>query len=446
VSADADDPAAAMGPAATPAVVDEAVTPAVVTSAVSATASGGRGLRIAVVIESFNPAAGGNEKSTDQIMAELVRRGHDVTLITGCCLEAHRPEGVTTLAMTTRKSSSAFRLFRFAKWARQQLRVGAFDTSLSVTMAVPARVVQPRGGTIRETLARNVAMRGGGFRSKKKNIELKLNAKQQLLLALERRTLADPAVFRVAALSRYVVEQLEKHYAFPESRTVVIPNAAVMPEADAAQHAEWRSAIRGSFGVDEDAVLYLFAAQNPKLKGFPTLLGALQRLRDRGVNAVVLLAGGFHYGENKAVAERGLRDLVRVVGPTREMPALFAAADVTVLPSWYDPSSKVVLESLMMGTPAISTAFNGASDHLAGPLAEGKVRGVVIDDPGDADQLADAMARLADPVFRAACSEACAGLADPLSMARHVDALERVLAEAGEDAVRGRGLRAGAEG
>ncbi|MEO0514483.1 MAG: glycosyltransferase family 4 protein [Planctomycetota bacterium] len=394
-------------------------------------------MRLAVVIESFNPAAGGNERSTQQIMQELVKRGHDVTLVTGCCTAENEPAGVTTVSLSRRKSSSAGRLIRFAVWARRQLDRGGFDASLSMTMAVPASVVQPRGGTIRETLARNVAMRGGGFKSKKKAIELALNPKQRLLLMLEKRTLADPAVYRVAALSRYVVEQLARHFAFPASRTVVVPNAAVMPRVDAGQRSAWRAEVRTSFDVPDDAVLYLFAAQNPNLKGYPTLLGALELLRERGIEAVALLAGGFDAAENQAAAALGLRDQVRVVGATKDMPRQFAAADVTVLPSWYDPSSKVVLESLMMGTPAISTTYNGASDHLTPP--DGPPRGCVIDDPGDPRKLADAMEKLADPDFRAACSVACEGLADQLSMARHVDQLERVLAEATQAAGATRG-------
>ena len=42
-------------------------------------------MRLAVVIESFDLAAGGNERSTQQMMDELVARGHDVTLIAGAC-------------------------------------------------------------------------------------------------------------------------------------------------------------------------------------------------------------------------------------------------------------------------------------------------------------------------------------------------------------------------
>lgn len=384
-------------------------------------------MRIAVVIESFDPAAGGNEKSTAQILAELAERGHDVTLIAGCCAPADRPAGVTTLTMSTQRSSSVFRLRAFSRWAEQALAAGEFDTSLSVTMAVPSRVLQPRGGTVRETIARNVARRGGGWRSIAKAMVMKLDPKQQLLLGLERRTLASPAVFRVAALSRYVVGQLETHYRFPAERTVLIPNAAVMPEADAGQRATWRRAVRERHGVPADALVLLLAAHNPGLKGYATLLGALGILRGRGVEPVALLVGGFGPSELAASRRQGLADAVRVVGRAQDMPAMYAAADLTVLPSWYDPSSKVVLESLMMSTPAISTVYNGASDHIE--PAAGSPRGCVVNDPGDAGQLAVAIERLADAVFRAACSAACDGLADQLSMARHVDRLERVLVE-----------------
>ncbi|MEM1109921.1 MAG: glycosyltransferase family 4 protein [Planctomycetota bacterium] len=392
-------------------------------------------MRLAVVIESFNPAAGGNERSTQQIIQELVERGQDVTLITGCCDAENEPAGVSVRVMSREKSSSVFRLMRFAKWAKAQLREGRFDASLSVTMAVPASVVQPRGGTVRETLARNVVMKQGGWAGLWKKIEVQLDAKQRLLLKLEKQTLTDPSVFRVAAISRYVVEQLERHYAFPASRTAVIPNAAVMPAVDDVQQSAWRDEVRAEFNVPDEAVLYLLAAQNPRLKGYPTLLGALNILREQGVPAVALLIGGFGDRELRSAKAAEVEHMVRFVGPTREMPRMFAAADVTVLPSWYDPSSKVVLESLMTGTPAISTTFNGASDHLTPP--EGPPRGVVIDDPGDPRKLADAMAKLADPGFRAACSAACGGLAGQLSMARHVDRLEAVLAEAARAASAG---------
>ena len=386
-------------------------------------------MRIAVVIESFDPRAGGNERSTAQILDELSRRGHDVTLITGAIKRNDEPEGIETIRLSKRKRSSAARLLRFSRWARQKLDEGRYDTSLSVTMAVPARVVQPRGGTIRETLNRNIALRGGGLPSLKKKIELAVNAKQQLLLRMERRTLADPTVHRVVALSGYVVRQLREHYDYPDDKIAVIPNAAVMPPVDDAQRAAWRAAIRRGFGVADGEVAYLFAAQNPALKGFKTLLHALAAVRERGVPAVVLLAGNFAYAEHKRVVEAGLRSAVRVIGQTAHMQELYAAADVTVLPTWYDPSSKVVLESLMMITPAISTAYNGG-ERLHPPRRRPATGARWSKTPATPRHWPTSCSASPTPASEPPVPRRATALSDTLSMKRHVDVLERVLRDA----------------
>lgn len=393
-------------------------------------------MRVALVIERFQPSGrggGGNERSTLQIAQELCDREHDVTLITGSAPPHLDLPGIQVDAMSPTSSGSLVRLFRFARFARQRLTQstpeGGFDTAISMTMAVPAPVLQPRGGTIRETLLRNIAMRQSLGGRLKKRAALALDPKQQTLLAMERRTLRDPAVRRIVAVSDYVRRQLVEHYAVDETRIDVIPNAAVMPDIDNATRQRWRASIRDGLHVPDDATLFVFAAQNPRLKGFDTLMRALRRLADAGtVRPVVLLAGPFGYAHQQAIAAMGLRDRVRFVMQTRHMPALYAAADATVLPTYFDPSSKVIIESLMMSTPAITTAFNGAADFiLPGEGEEGGGRGVVIDDPADDAALAAAMTQIADADRHRAMAAACDGLSDTLSMRRHVDRLEQVL-------------------
>ncbi|HEX7010699.1 MAG TPA: glycosyltransferase family 4 protein [Phycisphaeraceae bacterium] len=391
-------------------------------------------LHIAVVIERFDPHAGGAERSTAQIAKELTQRGHRITILTGSSpleVQEDLPAGVEVVSLSqNKKSSSALRLLRFSRWAKEQLEQGGFDTSLSVTMAVPARVLQPRGGTVRETLERNIALRPSLTGRAFKRLMARLDPKQRLLLSLEQRNLADPRVHKIVAVSRYVSQQLQKHYGIDAARIECIPNAAVMPQADEQLKQAWRQQVRESFRVPQEATAYLFAAQNPRLKGFEPLLAATKRLVDQGHQPVLLLAGSFWHGHQAQVEAMGLRDQVRFVRQTRQMPALYAAADVTVLPTFYDPASKVVIESLMMGTPAISTAYNGASDFLA--PESGPLRGRVIADPADVDALASAMAELADPQARSQCRSAMVGLGEALSMTRHVDRLEAVLRHAAE--------------
>ncbi len=388
-------------------------------------------MKIAIIIEYFDPHAGGLERSTAQIAQELAARGHAVTLLAGGCRDTACLQGepgmpgVTIHAMAGRKASSAIRLFRFVRWVGNQIEAGGYDTVLSMTTAVPARVLQPRGGTVRETLNRNIAMRPTALARINKRIAVFLNPKQRLLLKLEKRAFNAPGLFKVAAVSRYVTRQLQEHYQLPPEKVQLIPNAAVMPQVEPKQRAAWRKRIRDSFGIADDTTVYLFAAINPRLKGFGPLMEALALLKDRHVDVRVLLAGDFWHRHNRETEQRGVRDRVCFVRHTRKIEALYAAADVTVHPTFYDPASKVVIESLMMGVPAISTAYNGASD-LIEPDGE-PARGLVIPDPADAKALADAMQAMADPEARARCRRATQGLGAGLSMTGHVDQLEVLL-------------------
>jgi UDP-glucose:(heptosyl)LPS alpha-1,3-glucosyltransferase len=69
------------------------------------------------------------------------------------------------------------------------------------------------------------------------------------------------------------------------------------------------------------------------------------------------------------------------------MAPYYAASDIYVHPTFYDSCSLTVLEALASGLPAITTRFNGAADAILSD--EG---GKVLDDPADADALADAIA------------------------------------------------------
>lgn len=389
-------------------------------------------MRIALVIERFDPAVGGAERSTTEIARELAQRGHTVTILAGSARygSEFEVEDIEIERFSRRRSSSLFRLFGFARWAKRWLAAGDFDVGVSMSMAVPAHVLQPRGGTIRETLERNIAMRPTASARLRKRIATLLNPKPQLALAYEARTVNDPLVRKIVALSAYVKEQLQRHYHVPDDRIEVIPNAAMVPTVSDTQKRRWKRDVRSGFNVAPGSTLFLFAAQNPRLKGFDTLVRSLNLLQQRGQDVTVLLAGDYGHGEKSLVANLGVRGMVRFVGQTRNMPALYAAADVTVHPTFYDPASKVVIESLMLGTPAISTRYNGASDHIEAVNGKPhKPRGRIIADPADAEALAEAMADLTTPTRRRQCAKATVGLADSLSMTRHVDRLEALLAE-----------------
>ena len=402
-------------------------------------------MKIVVVIEDFQPSAGGNERSTEQIARRLIQRGHDLTVLANTGDGATDPlPGGRVVVADRLDTKYAMGLIGFRRWSEEQLRRRDFDVSLSMTTAIPATVIQPRGGTSRETLARNLALRRSKWRRLLKSLTVAVNAKKQALLLAERRTIRDPMVRKFVAISEYVVRQLTEYYAVPRERIELIPNAAEVNQLDPQDRQTLRKQIRAQLLLDEENVVFLFAAMNPVLKGLGQLLEAFSRLRKEQPASRLLVAGKLHGSSQRLSKRLGVGAAIRWVGPTQQMDELYVAADVTVLPSWYDPSSKVVLESLLHGTPAISTLYNGASQWIYCPSGKeqiplpfdttssfgtpnGQCAGRVIDSPANVEGLAKAMADLCDDEERARCSRATEGIDRHIGMEKHVDRLERLL-------------------
>jgi glycosyltransferase involved in cell wall biosynthesis len=122
------------------------------------------------------------------------------------------------------------------------------------------------------------------------------------------------------------------------------------------------------------------------LKGFDTLLASWRLLcAQPDWSADLVVAGGGPLGFwRRAIDRLGMADRVRLLGHSDRIPELLAAADLLVSPSRYDAFGLNVQEALCRGVPAITTAQAGVSELYPPELA-----GLVLPDPGDAEDLAD---------------------------------------------------------
>ena len=111
-----------------------------------------------------------------------------------------------------------------------------------------------------------------------------------------------------------------------------------------------------------------------------------------------------------------IRPFVTFAGPTRKTTAFFHAADLLVHPTYYDPCSRVVLEGMLHGLPAVTTTFNGAAEVI-----DDGISGRVIESPDQIAELAEAVAQVALPSFRQALERTHEHLRHKLSMSRHAD-------------------------
>jgi glycosyltransferase involved in cell wall biosynthesis len=147
---------------------------------------------------------------------------------------------------------------------------------------------------------------------------------------------------------------------------------------------EERRTVREWLGATGDSPLVLFVGRLEREKGLEVLLEAW-RLAELGEGAVLALAGE---GPLRDRAQGpGVRALGYVSRP--HLPALYAAADVLVLPSvrtatFVEPWGLVVNEAMHQGTPVIASDAVGA---VAGGLVRDGRNGLVAP-AGDAGALA----------------------------------------------------------
>ncbi len=129
-----------------------------------------------------------------------------------------------------------------------------------------------------------------------------------------------------------------------------------------------RAAARRELGLDARPVL-LWVGRMAPIKGLDTLLAAVGRLCAAGTEARLLIVGGDaddppngHEVSLRAQIRRlGLDGAVSFVGPQPQerLPTYYAAADVTVVPSYYESFGMVALEAMACGSPVIASRVGG---------------------------------------------------------------------------------------
>jgi alpha-1,3-rhamnosyl/mannosyltransferase len=161
-------------------------------------------------------------------------------------------------------------------------------------------------------------------------------------------------------------------------------------------------AVRAKYGLPGDFVLYI--GTNKPWKNVPTLLEAFGVLARERPDCSLVLCGKQARNQDdrtEQVRRSGLGDRVREIGEIEDLdlPAVYAAARILVLPSSHEGFGLPVLEAMACGTPVI-TSSAGALPEVAGGAA-------LIVEPLDVGGWAEAMERVWDePGLRTGLREA----------------------------------------
>ena len=195
-----------------------------------------------------------------------------------------------------------------------------------------------------------------------------------------------PSMDRLIAVSKAIVHKIEEEGRTGTSVSLVY-NGVDLERYD---HQEPCCTLREEYGMEPGAHIVGVVARLEAEKGHRTLLDAWPAVLRACPDAYLLVVGeGSHEDDLKRQAS-DLRIGHRVIftGRREDMPAVTAALDVAVLPSYREAQGLSVLEAMALSRPVVASNVGGIPEMI-----EHGVSGLLVP-PRDPDALAAAIVRL----------------------------------------------------
>jgi glycosyltransferase involved in cell wall biosynthesis len=156
----------------------------------------------------------------------------------------------------------------------------------------------------------------------------------------------------------------------PESQITLTPYSVDNDWWTAQSQIVDREAVRAGWGADPETCVILFCA---KLQPWKRPLDLLRSFAKAALpNALLVFAGegGQRYELEMEASQLGVSNRVRLLGfqNQSQLPAVYTASDLMVLPSEYEPFAVVVNEASCCGCPVAASDRVGAARDLIAPV------------------------------------------------------------------------------
>ncbi len=334
-------------------------------------------MRVALIVDRFEPSAGGVENAAWNTAHGLARAGDEVSVL---ARRAAPTPAVRRLPAPASASWQPLRVLALLRAAQRRAPRRSFDVVHSFSRTLHQDIYRAGGGSHADYMERRYGPLDRAAR--------RLSPRHALNLEIERRVFADPSQL-LQCNSHMVRRQISTRYGVKRERLVVIHNGVDLKLF----HPRAADPVRAG-----GAPVWLFAGSGFRRKGLDTALRALALSAQTGTELWV--AGRDAARPWRRLAERlGVGHRVRFLGARADLPDLYRAADGLILPTRYDAFANVCLEAAAAGLAVLTSRANGAAEIFG----EG---GAIVEDPEDAQSFADELDRLADPRARRAAGEA----------------------------------------
>ena len=380
--------------------------PAAAVAAVAATPA----MKIGLAIEYFDPRRGGAEQWTFRFAQRLLALGHEVHVVS----QDFSPATERLPIVAHRLGKLRSRL-GFAAAAQQELNSLALDVVHDMGAGWCGDVFMSHDGSRLAQWDRKLVLLPRWARPVKRLL-IRVLPRYHKFQELFTRQFADRRRI-VVAMSKMVARDYRHYHAVPAEQIRLVYHGVDTEQFSPDRARLHRDAVRRQLDVHPDELLLAFVGHDFRRKGLATAVRAVGRLGSEGRAVRLLVIGGKpNRRYTRLSRRRGAGGAVTFTGPTNDPALYYAAADVLVLPTFYDPFGLVVLEAAACGLPVITTRYAGVSELMA----DG-VEGYVLADPADDAALADRLRALGSSGLRARMGEAARRLALEYPLSRNCD-------------------------
>jgi UDP-glucose:(heptosyl)LPS alpha-1,3-glucosyltransferase len=359
-------------------------------------------LKIAFVRRGYS-SSGGAEAYLKRLAARVAAAGHEARLFT---TDDWPPNEWQWGPITRLRNEAPTRFADELEQLRQRERV---DVLMSLDRVWRCDVFRAGDGVHRAWLDRRAQ-----FAGTVEKLRVAFNQKHRTAIKLEQALLRDRCAGVVIANSEMVKQEIIDYYGYPAERLHVVRNG--VPVEQFCVTSEVRAAKRRELQLLERDVAVLFVGSGWERKGLQFAVEAVRRCPVAGMR--LLVAGR---GNQARYAASG----VKFLGVRNDLPALYAAADVFLLPTIYDPFSNACLEALAAGLPVITTRANGFAE-----IMEQQLHGSTIESANDVQAISTALEFWSDEAQRAATRQLRIQRARDYDIARNVEQTLAILIQA----------------
>jgi len=347
-------------------------------------------------------STGGAEAYLKRLARGVMEAGHDLQLVaTNDWPDSEWPFG----SITHLRSKSPIGFASELERMRAQLRVNVL---FSLERVWSCDVYRAGDGVHRAWLERRRK-----FELPLKRFVRSLTSKHQDLLRLEQSLFSGGNTKRVIAGSQMVKDEIVNLYGYPTNRIDIVRNG--VPVEKFRFGLELREKSREELNLKPDQIALLFAGSGWERKGLLFAIEAAALCKDRKIRLLVAGRGTARLYKTKRL-RFWREEPVQFLGEVADMLRIYAAADIFILPTIYDPFSNACLEALACGLPVITTRSNGFSE-----IIEDGVHGSIVDHARDLLALRDAIRLWSDPSRRAAARSTNSKLAAQFDISQNIN-------------------------